>query len=277
MGSAWATGCQSAGGTGYIIGLPENVDVRIGSPETPALFSMGDVYQYGQGGLNIIAPTNGSFSAHLSTLRMGLSRRDGYSGIKATLDLRATRLDSLVVEDIAMVGCWTNTASGFRENDDGQGRLYLPSGKAEFKGPLHVGDTRNDSYGLLDLTGTRVLCRGPVEIGTTGDVVIRMQGQPAGLDITSTATNALAVVDGGSIAVYCEAPAESGENDYWGLRMAGDRRAELQDLADAGTLTWDASALDTTQQARFGLYYDALHDVTILGLQRPRGTMLILR
>lgn len=277
MGSGWGTSYPSAGGSGAIDGLPEDVAIRIGSPETPALLSMGDTYQYGGNGMNLLAPTNGSFSAHLSTLRLGLSRRDGYTGIRATLDLRATRLDAFVVEDIAMIGCWTNTASGFRENDGGQGRLYLPAGEAAFKGPLHVGDARNDSYGLLDLTGTRARCGAPVEVGTTGEVVVRMQGEPAGLDIATIEPDPLAVVAGGRIAIFCEAPPSPQTQAYWGLRLAGDHRDALRALADAGALTWDATGLPEDQWDRFGIYYDDLADETIVGLPARRGTMVILR
>lgn len=277
MGSGWDTDYPNAGGSGSIVGLPENVAFRIGSPETPALLSMGDTYQYGGNGLSILAPTNGSFSAHLFTLRLGLSRRDGYAGIRATLDLRATRLDAFVVEDIAMIGCWTNTASGYRENDGGQGRLYLPAGEAVFKGPLHVGDTRNDSYGLLDLTGTRAQCGAPVEIGKTGEVIVRMRGEPAGLDLATAAPTPLTVESGGRVAIFCEAPPAPQTQAYWGFRLAGDHRETLQTLAGSGALTWDATALPEDLQKRFGIHYDEWADETIVGLLARRGTMVILR
>lgn len=277
MGSAWTTAYHSAGGTGYVLGLPTNVVIRIGSPGAPAGFSMGDVYQYGGGGLNILAPTNGSFSAHLSTLRMGLSRRDNYPGIRATLDLRETRLDDLVVYGSALIGSWTNTVSGYRENDGGQGRLYLPAGDAEIKGTLHVGDTMNDSLGLLDLTGTRVACGAPVEIGKTGKVIARMEGEPAGLAIASTAPNALTIATGGAIQILCSEPPLPQTQTYWGLQMAGDRRADLQALVTSGALTWNATALPAEMQSHFGIQYDDQADLTFVGLPAKRGAVIIVR
>lgn len=279
LGSAWklADGVDIAGGTGAIEGLPTNVVIHIGAPDAPAMLSIGETYQYGSGSLNVFAPTNGSFSAHLSTLRLGINRRDLGSGIQGTLDLRETLLEDFVVYGSALVGSWTNTASGYSDNRNGQGRLYLPTGDAEIKGSLYLGDAGNNSFGLLDLTGTRIRCDESVEIGKTGTVIVRMQGESAGLDIASTAEDALIVEAGGTIHIDCFAPPSDQKQAYWGLRIAGDRCADLQALVNSGALTWDATALPANTQARFGIAYDERVDKTVVGLLARRSTLIFMR
>ncbi len=68
-----------------------------------------------------------------------------------------------------------------------------PAGDAEIQGTLHVDDTRNDSCGLLDVTGTRVQGGAPVEIGKTGTLIENTLSSAAFLEFLAAAAGARVV------------------------------------------------------------------------------------
>ncbi len=261
---------------GRIVGWPTNVDVTIGQPEAPCPLFIGITRQYGTGAANRMILTNGSFTAWVSDLALGIEKRDGYgSGITGVLDLRETELRQLDISGHAFVGCWTNEVVGYQNNYRGHGELRLPAGDVRVGGDLRVGDAHSTSSGLVEMLGSRMSVGGVAEINATGLIEVRLDGASAGLNLLNPAENVLTIADGGELQLRFENAPAVLEDHFWGLRMIGDRQQQLTEMAADGRLTWINNLEDTERV--LGIHYDVSRDLTIVGLHRPVGTMILLR
>jgi hypothetical protein len=218
--------------------------------------------------------TNGSFEGYLSRLEVGSSR---YSGIydcynNGILDLRSTTLKVLSVTGEVWIGSAPlSTKGGSLSYKQCRGRVHLPVGTASFNTNLFIGDTNyvngtSDSYGLLELQGTRVTVGGQVLLDNTGYLTNHVQGLSCGLDILSNDTNSFRIRGRGRMHLAFDSnPVDTG-NAYYGLRMSGDQSAYFQSLAATTNLTWNTNALAPFFVKRFGIFYDTKADKTYVGV-----------
>jgi hypothetical protein len=96
--------------------------------------------------------------------------------------------------------------------------------------------------GFVELTGSgskfqcsTFTCRG-------GWVTNRVSLYSGGVDVTNTATTALAITNGGRMHLVFEAgPNSLGE--FWGLRWAGNQKTRVDAIVADGALTWEDSAV----------------------------------
>jgi hypothetical protein len=96
--------------------------------------------------------------------------------------------------------------------------------------------------GFVELTGTGSVFQCSTFTCRGGTVTNRVSLFSGGVDVTSTATAALAVTNGGRMHLVFEAgPSVLGE--YWGLRWAGNQKTRVDAIVADGALTWEDSAV----------------------------------
>ncbi len=272
-----------SGGAAILRGLPTNgVAFSVGTPEAPSILSIGSIRarEYTTDGEADLVLENADFTAHLQNAEIGVSHYNGQYDHWAVgkLDLRQSTLQAFDVADSMEIGHGNNSAS-YQEYKRAVGRVYFPTGTVNIATNLTMGDTISPSLALLDLSGTRMTVGGKVDLWPTATINARVQGASAGLDMLSTAADALSVSNGAVINILFEQdPEDRKQRRYSGFSMAGDRVGELETLHANGGLQWDTSGLSPRWTRRAGIYYDPVENLTYVGFDpRPIGTLILLR
>jgi len=261
-------------GGGFKSWLPTGVTVNVGLPDSRAVMYVcrraahNSRADNGEGELTV---SNGTFSAYLSSLIVGINTDDpaGTRTAVGILDLRNATVSAFDVEGDVAVGAQTGSslyAGAGTGNKDGSGYLHLPACEAAIDGNLSVGDTHATSFGLLDLYGTAVSLSQACTVYATGIVTTRVYASSCGLDIASTSTNDFIIADGGRVHLVFT----SDEPKLWGLRMAGDQSAHFQALHDGGRLTWSAPVGANPVIAYAG-------DATVVWIPPLAGTVILIQ
>ena len=228
--------------------LPAGVNLTLGEwGVTRCNVTLAQHYTYdSRSDAQIIASSGGTCTAYLGTLRLGHHQggdqswaANGYSIGK--LDISAMDSVTMDATSIEIAAAPPIIVGG---HNDGRGTLILPTGTVT-AGDVIVAHpdanaTNSDPTleGVLRLNGTDFTVSSSLTVGPFGKIYTTVKGASCGLDIPASATVAIT----GTMDILFEAdPAGSGL--YYGLKWEGDHAAELQALADAGKLTWDASAL----------------------------------
>lgn len=162
-------------------------------------------------------------------------------------------------------------------------RAYFAISNAVFdaKARVDIDDNASPSS-VVELFGTQRMLRvGTVlDLGDTASITNHVARHAGGIDLLSTNAGALTIASGGKIHLAFEQdPVQVG--DFWGLRWAGDRRAELRAFTNASPkkLTWDDTGLSPRYQGRVGIYTTATH--TLVGFYvsevpgATKGTLLM--
>ncbi len=271
------------GAKGYLVGLPTNgVALTIGTPERPVIFSQGSsrgrTYTYaGQADLVL---TNVAWRAYLKNADIGMSRYSGQYDhyAVAKLDLRESVLHAFDVADSMVLG-HIYSSPVYQTHKRTIGQVFLPRGTVNIATNLVMGDRIAPSSALLDLSGTRVTVGGKAELWSTATVNARVRGVSAGIEILSSAADALAVSNGAVVNVIFELdPADITQRRYSGLTAVGDQTAQFAALHADGRLVWNTAALTPRWARKVGIRYDAEDNVTYVGFDpRTQGTLLLLR
>ena len=107
--------------------------------------------------------------------------------------------------------------------------------------------------GVVELTGIGSVLRVNTLTCRGGTVTNYLRGVAGGVDVTNIANTALVITDGGKMHLVFEvSPGRAG--DFWGLRWAGNRTAELASMTNANALTWGGAAATGV-----GIYTNATH------------------
>ena len=152
-----------------------------------------------------------------------------------------------------------------------------------------LGSVANPTNGpsSVSLTGTqRTFQVTNLVINACGTLTNYVAGYAGGLDITSAATNALAVTGAVSL-VFAQYPVAAPTN-YWGLRWLGTNHVAYLNTYHANVpsrLTWSDSALSPAYQGQVGIYTGSENNVayTYVGIQVTKvldfnkGSVLLLR
>lgn len=263
--------------TGRVAGLPTDTGLRftVGSPSTPVSMVLGHHTDYdrphlGNGQLRL---TNATFAAWLTNLVVGVNENLGAQGqAVGALDLTNSSLEALEVSGPVVVGYARNTAGSKTT-----GTLALPRGIARAQS-LSVGAFSSTvSEGLVELQGTRLIVDDAIVVNQTGDVVARMRGASAGLDLASGAEGALSISNGATVHLAFETDPDQAGESYWGLRMRGDHTNYVQSLRAAGRITWTTNALSPDFIKRFGIHYSAREDATYVGVSRLAAPAVLIQ
>lgn len=275
-----------AGDAGWVDYLPNDLALTVGSPSAPARLHIGrrpggqyPSYAEMYPPTARLILTNGSVHAWLAELAVGVKEPSTRS-IQGVLDLRGAEIGAFSVAGSAFIGAETNKPYYAVEasNQNGKGLVHLRAAEGEIGDSIFLGDTHATSFGLLDLDRSTLVVQRALDINTTGLLSNRVYSTSSGIDLTSPSTNALRIATGGGLRlVFQEIPADP-NTPCWGLRLRGDRRADLHELAAApARLSWDTAALPPEYRRRVGIHYDAARDVTFVGMDRIHGTILLVR
>ncbi len=183
----------------------------------------------------------GAFNAWLSEARIGSGSFDASRRIYVTMDLSSVTGGTFNVAGDMVLG---NPGATRRTT------VVLPAMVASAQN-LTMGTTNRQSnnpdwsQAKLIMTGTVFSVSGNVTMtasaaGNRSEILTTLTGASGGLDLGSDAT--LTVGNGLIHITFSDEPDNPAEV-YWGLRWAGHHVTELKALADAGKLTWDASAI----------------------------------
>jgi len=173
----------------------------------------------------------GTFAAYLSMMRIAWNQAMWSSQtITATLDLR--KMDSCDIDtENVFIGVGRVNQYGTK---NGVGRVYLPAGQLT-AGSATIGDNSEGtgSVGLLELNGTNATITDSLTIGGHGSVVINLQGESAGLLVSSVLDIQHTSTRRGSIVInYNEPLSDLNIERYYGLRWTGDKVADILVLLD---------------------------------------------
>jgi hypothetical protein len=141
---------------------------------------------------------------------------------------------------------------------------------------------------LLVLSNTTVSASRSVVLQETAVVTNIVNGRSSGFDIGTTnldiqdpQTN---FADYGRMDIRFVADPADVSAPYWGVRMKGDGTGVIQALTETNStyparrLTWSTNGLSAKVASRFGVHYDALKNVTYLGVKPlVRGTLLLVQ
>ena len=274
--------------TGWLEYLPIGIAVTLGQPGAPVPVHIGrrpagqyPHYAETYSAIARLVLTNGSLSASISELSVG-AKEDSTKSVLGVLDLREATVPAFTVYGSAFIGAETNqiygTTPATSANQNGKGYVHLRDAVGEIKSSLYLGDTHATSFGLLDLDRTTLTVHNALDINTTGLLSNQVYGVASGIDLTSAATNTLRIAAGGRLhLVFREDPVDRREA-CWGLRLRGDQRDLLQELvSEPARLTWDTADLSAENGRRIGIHYDPVRDITLVGLDRTRGTVVLVR
>lgn len=261
------------GAKASLVNFPTNgVTVLIGTPARPAIYSQGSASGriYANPSDADLVLTNVIWSACLQNVEIGVSRYDSNPydyWVRAKLDLRESVLQAFEVAGSLEIGHHFSPHTNYKRTI---GEVYLPEGHVTIATNLLMGDMKAPSLGLLDLSGTTVTVGGRAELWSTAIINTRVRGESAGLELLSSAADALSVSNGAVINVIFEQdPADLKNPRYSGLVAAGDRVAQWQDLHDDGQLVWDTAALTPRWARKVAITYDPKNDITYVGFD-PR-------
>ena len=273
------------GGRAYMPGLPSsNFVFEIGRSDHPASIMTVGVTQKkvnyaentkeGQADLVLAGAT---FGAWVDELKVGVSAYEGTQNdgdAVGNLVLTNSTLTAFEVTGNATIG----RASQIAKYRRATGRVRLPAGVMSIGGNLNLGDHTTTFRGLLDLHGTVVRVGGVCDIWETGRIETSLRGEPAGLDVLSSAADALSVSNGALVTLSFEQSPAARDQNYWGLRWAGEHVAALNDLCASNVVVCETSALPSKEAARVGVWYDARRDYSFVGIPAmPPGTTLLIR
>lgn len=271
---------QYLNGAGSLLeGFPPGVAFRVGSKNRRALFQVGATC--GQGAISQLGAGIGRFEGWLSSFTVSRSiNATGNHYVTSTLDLRGAEVTALDITGDANIG----------HNIAALSSVYLPP-CAMTCSNLTVGAPGSSTpsydstwHGRFYLTNTVVAVAKRTTVNQTGRIFAVLNGQSCGVDLATT--NLTVATPHPTTAIYgridltfVDDPVTQ-TDDYFGLRLKGNAVAALQALhaASPSRLTWNISGLSTRNQANFGIHYDAVHDLTVVGLLRmPKGTTLMVR
>lgn len=265
------------GDTGRIVNLPaQDLDFTVGSPASRGSIWLGmhDTYgTIGHLGIANLSLTGATFRAWLTNLYVGVSYSAGvYGGVLGKLDLSQSSLATLDVDGPVIVGMGSNTYATSKNN----GTLILPEGSARF-GSLAIGNLNTtNTYGLVELKGTRLTVSNQFILYPSGAMTNHLVGVSAGLDLLSDDPARLVISNTARLHLTFDADPLQVSAAYWGLRMAGDQRVYLQSLRDSGKITWTTNALSPAYIERFGIHYEPLDDTTYVGVGRPLKSAVLI-
>lgn len=250
-------------------GFPPGSTLRIGSPTNRADVKLGYI------------------SAQGTSCRFG----NGF----ATVELHATSLTSGFGANNSH---WHTVTNDFRDATSlvwnvsgdivlGPGAAdyiytYLPAGGSVACSNLTMGQTGLSNYpgwrALLVLSNTAFAVSNAVTIRETAVVTNIVNGLSSGFDIGSTNLDiqdpqgTATYADYGRMAIrFAGDPIDATQN-YWGLRMKGHAIGLIAGLTSTvpQRLSWRTDGLSAGVLARFGVHYDALNDVTYVGVPGVR-------
>lgn len=268
-----------------VLNLGSGSDVTIGSAGGRAAVVIGR--NNSRNGANLVAEgtvssgSGSAISAHLSSLTIGSQERTdaGPVSYRATgiMDFRQANVTAFDVSGNVTIGYHSGTAQG------SQGELRLPEMYANIGGNLIVGDTETgggsqaSSSGLLDLVGTHVFVDGNARFNATGRAKIAVNGQSAGLRLDSDSTFTLTLAGSSATdensAYYITFADAEATGLYYGFAWEGNHLAAVQALVDGYYITW---ANNMTGDYTPGVFYDALSDVTYVGVTVPEPSVTVL-
>lgn len=257
--------------------LPGGVVFKVGTPDRRASLRVGNCIYLGS--TSLLGPGIASFEGWLNELLIGhVGPLYANHAITATLDLRGVDVIALDVQSNVTIGAHFNNAS----------TCYLYSASMRCAN-LTVGSNAHStlSYNresFLHLSNTVATVTNSVTIRETGRVAVRVDGRSSGLDLLATnltvAPPSVFPQYYGRISVVFSRDPLSPSEDYFGVRLRGNAVALLQSLTSAvpPRLTADIAGLSPSVRSRFGIYYLAGRDQTILGVPGvPSGTVILIR
>jgi hypothetical protein len=143
----------------------------------------------------------------------------------------------LTVANCALTGlAGATTIGGGVTVGDRQGMVVISNAT------FGVGAVTVVTNGFVELTGTGSVFQCSTFTCRGGWVTNRVSLFSGGVDVTSTATAALAVTNGGRMHLVFEAGPDS-LGEFWGLRWAGNQKTRVAAIVADGALTWEDSAV----------------------------------
>ena len=119
---------------------------------------------------------------------------------------------------------------------------------------------------------------GACDIWTTGRIETRLKGSPAGLDLMSSAADALSVSNGARVTLSFDQPPVAKDQNYWGFRWAGEHVDRLSELCASNAIVCVTDALPSKLAAQVGVWYEPRQSYTFIGLRAiPPGALVIVR
>lgn len=274
------------GSQAFLTGLPEGVDFQIGFPGAPAslLSIAGQARDASRGGSTLqpggdLVITSGIFSAYVDELEIGRSYYTGGGNftLRGMLNISNMALKAFDVTGNATIGQGM-TAATYKNT---HGELHMGAGIMNIGGDLKLGYQKrasDDSLGYLMLRGTIVKIAGRFDGWDTALVETYLAGSSAGIDLGSSAAEALSLSNGAIVKLIFQGePIDKGK-PYWGLRWAGNHVAELTNFLNAGNIVCNTAALPPNLAGKVGIWYEPSHNYTFIGMPAiPGGAVIQLR
>jgi hypothetical protein len=271
-------------GPGGAMGLafPAGSRLRVGGPNNRGVVRLGNIRDSG-GSRHLFGKGFSEVTLYASNLFIGLSTgNNGYTHY-VTNDFREATQFLWNVKETISVGAGRQGEFDY---------TFLPANGTVACSNLIAGTTGTVGYlgwrSLLVLSNTAFAASHAVTLQETAVVTNFVDGRPSGFDIGTTAldiqdpqTN---FADYGRMDLRFVSDPADPSVAYWGLRIKGDGVSVVQALTvtnstyPARRLTWSTNGLSAKAAARFGIHYDALRNVTYVGVSPlVRGTLLLVR
>jgi hypothetical protein len=261
--------------------FPPGSRLRVGSPTDRGAVTLGNIRD-AAGAVSLFGQGISDVTLYAATMVMG--RNTGNNGYYhyTTNDFRgATQCLWNVSESISM---------GIGASGDNV-YTYLPANGTVGCSNLimgHTGNVSSISRTLLILSNTVFSVSNAVTIMETAAVTNFVVGQSSGLDIGTTNLDiqdpqAVGVyADYGRIVIRFVSDPVDPTQMYWGLRIKGNAVSLIQSLTNTvpQRLSWTTTGLSPAFLARFGIYYDDVHDITYVGIPKTYsvpGVMILVQ
>lgn len=264
------------------LAFPQGSRLRVGSPTSRGTVRLGYIRDSG-GSKFLFGKGFSDVTVYADNLFIGLSTGNNGYYHYVTNDFRdATQFVWNVRGDISV-------GTGKQGEYD---YTYLPANGTVSCSNLVAGCTGTVGYlgwrSLLVLSNTTVSASRSVVLQETAVVTNIVNGRSSGFDIGTTNLDIQDpqsnFADYGRMDIRFVADPADVSAPYWGVRMKGDGTGVIQALTETNStyparrLTWSTNGLSAKVASRFGVHYDALKNVTYLGVKPlVRGTLLLVQ
>ena len=253
IGKVWGPGSCYVGNPADSYRLPPGVSVRVGEDAGHrGTMTVVQVFQYGYGGVvgKLEASSGGTFTAFLDDLDVMLysvaNSQRGPNAHVGTLDI--SRMDACAIDTHGLRVAPDHLTEAPSSVDNLRGTMRLCTGTVT-AGDVTVGATLGAGYGILALSNTAFTVTNSFTLNKTGQMTIRLGGEPKGLDVDGTFTDEST----GTIAVHYLAAPTVATN--WAIRIAGDAQSTLNAMIGDSRLT----STGTYPGKKVGVLYDGAH------------------